>query len=822
MVTDFKKSDSIADPDGNVLLDMFAQIASIPIGYNNPQLLKATQSLDIQSALINRPALGSFPQHDWLTILKSGLLAAAPKGLDKIYTSMTGSDANEMAFKAAFMWKRQHERGAGVDFTEAEISSSMNNLQPGSPNMSILSFKKGFHGRLFGSLSTTRSKAIHKLDIPAFDWPAAPFPQLKYPLEENVRENEEEEDMCLRETENLLINSASPPAAMVIEPIQSEGGDNHATPRFFRRLRELAKKHNVIFIVDEVQTGVGATGKFWAHEHWDLASPPDIVTFSKKAQAAGFYYADPTLKPSQPYRQFNTWMGDPARALLFSAIFQEIRRLDLVRNAAETGDYLFSGLSRLQEKYPGEILNLRGKNLGTFIAFDSPRRDELVKKAKASGINIGGSGVQAVRLRPMLVFQKHHADVFLETMEKILGQWLVAPRDDSTITAASSLAVVTCINLNEHPSNDELFIDNRIPQSVNDNLTAWARRLCLNFSTRIAFEMVTVDGIDNSWRHLVLPFAHQDELVMSAVLAVSAFHTHIASLPRQSTSQPDSDPAADCGTLDAFPVYLHNLESNVVAGLRRLSELDGLDTTQKQSILITILVLQVGAMVTGRSDFPSLYRMLDSAFDAVGGMSALGGGEPADFIKSQVDKFRFYGATLLDEDAGLKVISSPAHAENLINSLSRRWFEHPEHRHTISFVNDLVRQALDMYLEQALLQSEHSGEQTVRPSAAEVSLRAENSKLRVQHFIETLQALLGRPLGASCEQVLIWATFVVGSGCMTPEHMRFFEGVFLRHYARCGFLNVLEGLKALRKIWTRQDTSERCTALIAQTKRLVM
>lgn len=120
-----------------------------------------------------------------------------------------------------------------------------------------------------------------------------------------------------------------------------------------------------------------------------------------------------------------------------------------------------------------------------------------------------------------------------------------------------------------------------------------------------------------------------------------------------------------------------------------------------------------------------------------------------------------------------------------------------------------------MYLDAA--QHQHD-----QPSPADDIIRAENAAVRVQHFIETLQALLESPMGASCEQVLIWATFVVGSGCMTPEHKLFFEGVFLRHYARCGFLNVLEGLKTLRKIWSRQDTSERWTALIAQTKKLVM
>ena len=111
--------------------------------------------------------------------------------------------------------------------------------------------------------------------------------------------------------------------------------------------------------------------------------------------------------------------GDPARALLFRAIIHEIERLDLVRNTAETGDYLFAGLESLATKYPKEIMNLRGKGQGTFIAWDSPRRDEVLRKAKGVGINIGGSGEKAVRLRPMLIFQKKHADVFLEGMERV-------------------------------------------------------------------------------------------------------------------------------------------------------------------------------------------------------------------------------------------------------------------------------------------------------------------------------------------------------------------------------------------------------------------
>ncbi|KAF2878373.1 aminotransferase class-III-domain-containing protein [Massariosphaeria phaeospora] len=422
MMTNYQQSygNYIADLDGNVLLDVYAQIASIPVGYNNPSLLLAATSPEMASAIINRPALGNFPQHDWADILETGILSVAPKGLNQVFTGQSGSDANELAYKAAFMWKRQQERGgADVAFTDHEISSSMTNQAPGAPQLSILSFKSAFHGRLFASLSTTRSKPIHKLDIPAFDWPQAPFPTIKYPLEENAAENAAEEQRCLDETERLIKEWHFPPAAVVVEPIQSEGGDNHASPNFFRGLRELTKKHNILFIVDEVQTGVGATGKFWAHEHWGLSTPPDMVTFSKKAQTAGYYYGNNDLRPNKPYRQFNTWMGDPARAILFRAIIQEIRRLDLVQNTAATGHYLHEGLQNLAERYPKEIRNLRGKGQGTFIAWDSPRRDEVLKKAKSVGVNIGGSGERAIRLRPMLIFQKHHADLLLERLETI-------------------------------------------------------------------------------------------------------------------------------------------------------------------------------------------------------------------------------------------------------------------------------------------------------------------------------------------------------------------------------------------------------------------
>ena len=419
-VVGYRKSigNYIADADGNLMLDVFQQIALIALGYNNPALIAAAQLEDQVVALVNRPALAVFPLADYGDILRTGLLKAAPPGMKRVWTSSHGSDANEMAYKAAFMLQHARERG-DRDFSAAEIALLMLNQPPGCSKKTILSFNGAFHGRLFGLLSTTRSKPIHKLDIPAFDWPVAPFPQLQYPLEDHVEANKLEEQRCLEEVDKILARGDV--AAVVVEPVQSEGGDNHALPQFFQQLRKITQDRGVFLIVDEVQTGGGGTGKFWAHEHWNLPLPPDMVTFSKKMQAAGFYYAEPDLQPKLAYRQFHTWCGDPLKAIIARAIIDEVQKHGLVDATAATGDYLYGQLQKLQEL--GQILRLRGQGMGTFIAFDMPTpdaRNQLVAKLKQLGVVAGGCGDKLVRLRPLLTFGTPHADVFIDKLHQAL------------------------------------------------------------------------------------------------------------------------------------------------------------------------------------------------------------------------------------------------------------------------------------------------------------------------------------------------------------------------------------------------------------------
>jgi len=419
---DYAASDGcyLVDADGNRILDLFQQVASLPLGYNHASLVKAHADPRMVAYSISRPALGLMPPKEWAQMLQESFLKVAPKGLTRVQMMLCGSSANENAYKAAFFRFRANQRvqlGLGpMDFTDEENSSCMVNQEPGCPNnLSIMSFMGGFHGRTFAALATTHSKAVHKLDCPSFDWPVAPFPQLKYPLDANVEANTLEEERCLKEVRRIFQERQDAKrhvAGLIVEPVLSEGGDFHASGDFFKGLQKACAEFGAAFIVDEVQTGVGATGLMWAHESWGLEESPDIVSFSKKALIGGYYYKD-EFQPPGGYRVFNTWMGDPAKVFLFKAVVDTILNDDLLAKVRDMSEPLLQILHRGAEKAPQFVTNVRGA--GTLCAFDSESpalRDRLMVHLRNHGVLVGVNGVKSIRTRPPLIFGKAELDQF--------------------------------------------------------------------------------------------------------------------------------------------------------------------------------------------------------------------------------------------------------------------------------------------------------------------------------------------------------------------------------------------------------------------------
>ncbi|CAH0046808.1 unnamed protein product [Clonostachys solani] len=378
-------------------------------------------------------------------------------------------------------------------------------------------------------------------------------------------------------------------------------------------------------------------------------------------------------------------------------------------------------------------------------------------------------------------------------------------RQDIHENLSSYSAVETGVEPGKHETALARF--NQIggmPHIPTENTPLWKRMMCKYFSDNIAPEMTAIDGSHNEWRHLVLSLAQADNLVMDAVVTVAFYHLELNRF-----TQAHRRTKCELSTTRNDLRDPNEMYNRVILGLRSQPELNSGDVNIKISVSITILILFVGAMVTGGSDFLLLSRMLESAIEAMGGEDNLPRVYASDFIRKQNHKIRIYAAPLLNENRGIQFISSQSHKEQLFNSLTHRLSDYPEHSPTMMLVRDLVQQALDLYIEQVDCRTD---DQTSGV------LGHMTSMIRVQHFKETLEAF---PQGAPGERVLVWACFIAASASILDEHKEFFEQILLRHQSRNGFINILEGLEYLRRIWSR-TSQERWTSLLAQVNVLVM
>jgi L-lysine 6-transaminase len=415
IVVDFEKSHGSWLHDaraGRDILDFCSFFASNPIGYNHPKMKEPVFQAALQRVAQVKPALSDLYSVEYAWFVETFGRIAVPRHLKYAFFIEGGTLGVENALKVAFDWKVRRNRAKGIG---------------GVRGQKILHFREAFHGRSGYALSLTNTDPTKTDLFPKFDWPRVSNPKLRFPVTADVeRDVAAAEQRALEEVDEAFAANPDDIAAIIIEPIQAEGGDNHFRAQFLQALQARAHAHAALFILDEVQTGIGITGKMWAHEHFGLK--PDAVSFGKKAQVCGCLVG-PRVdeEPENVFRvssRINSTWGGGLTDMVRSGRYLEIVEEDgLVENARVTGERLLAGLVALQGELGGKVSNARGR--GLMIAFDLPTpqmRSRALDVMLANGLLLLGCGTRSIRFRPALNVGAAETDAALEIVRRSMKE----------------------------------------------------------------------------------------------------------------------------------------------------------------------------------------------------------------------------------------------------------------------------------------------------------------------------------------------------------------------------------------------------------------
>jgi L-lysine 6-transaminase len=409
IVIDLEKSRGsilVDAPTGREIVDLYSFYASTPVGYNHPYLSRPEVEADLLAAAKIKVANADMYSVQYATFVDTFARVMPLPPLHRFFFIEGGALAVENALKAAMDWKVRKNLAAGL----------------GERGTEIIHFERAFHGRSGYTMSLTNTDPKKVQYFAKFPWPRITSPYIDYSLPAMQRSQAaaEKEKIAEKQIRDVIAQKGPDIAAIIIEPIQGEGGDNHFRPEWFKILRTICDENDILLIFDEVQTGMGLTGKGWCCEHFGVM--PDLLSFGKKAQVCGIM-AGPRLDEVKdnvfrlPSRINSTWGGnftDYVRSTHFLRIIEEEK---LVENARVKGELFQGELQAMARKHP-VISAVRGR--GLMLAFDLPNgtlRDAFWKGAYELGLLVVRCGDRSIRLRPVLDVKDDAIEAALRIMD---------------------------------------------------------------------------------------------------------------------------------------------------------------------------------------------------------------------------------------------------------------------------------------------------------------------------------------------------------------------------------------------------------------------
>ena len=403
IVVDLKRSRGsyIVDAkDGKRYLDFFTFVASSPIGLNHPKMLAPEFLEKLAYVAVNKPSNSDIYTAEQAEFLETFERVGIPSSLPHVFFVDGGSLGVENALKASFDWKVRLNAAKGYKDERGT---------------KVIHFRQSFHGRSGYTLSLTNTDPVKTDLFPKFGWPRVLNPSINFPLnQQNLERVISDENTSIDQMKQAFREHKDDIAAIIIETIQGEGGDNHFRSEFFKALRQLADENEAMLIFDEVQTGVGLTGRMWAYQHFGIE--PDMITFGKKMQVCGFLCSKRIDQVKDnvfvvPSRINSTWGGNLVDMVRAQRYLEIIEEENLVENARTIGEYLLSKLVTLGEEFPRLISNVRGR--GLFAAFDCnnvEQRTPFRNKCMGKGLVLLPSGERSIRFRPPLNVSREEID----------------------------------------------------------------------------------------------------------------------------------------------------------------------------------------------------------------------------------------------------------------------------------------------------------------------------------------------------------------------------------------------------------------------------